>query len=180
MRSFELYGTVAAAFCVCNTINYLLEEEELLKVFRLVNKYLDPGGLFIFDMDTIHAYENVMGDNTIAINREEGSYIWENIFYPEKTMNEVRLTFFIPRQSPDGERVYIKREETHIRRAYSIDAIRRLLEEAGMEWIAAYDELSEEEPDPLSERVYIVAREKYQPDKLYIRPEFSNRKAGGR
>lgn len=168
MRSFELYGTVAAAFCVCNTINYLLEEEELLKVFRLVNKYLDPGGLFIFDMDTIHAYENVMSDNTIAINREEGSFIWENIFCPEKTMNEVRLTFFIPRQNPDGERVYIKREETHIRRAYSIDTIRCLIEKAGMEWVAAYDELSEEEPDPLSERVYIVAREKYQPDKLYI------------
>lgn len=168
MRSFELYGTVAAAFCVCNTINYLLEEEELLEVFKLVNRYLDPGGLFIFDMDTVHAYENIMGDNTIAINREEGSFIWENTFYPEKCINEVRLTLFLPRLNPDGERVYIKREETHVRRAYSIDDIRRLIDEAGMEWVAAYGEMSEEEPDPLSERVYIVAREKYQQGKLYL------------
>lgn len=168
MRSFELFGTVAAAFCVCDTMNYLLEEEELLKVFKLVNRYLDPGGLFIFDMDTSFAYEEIMGDNTIAMNREEGSFIWENTFYPEECINEVRLTLFMPRLDSDGEKVYIKHEETHVRRAYSIDTIRRLIDEAGMEWVGAYGELTEEEPGPISERIYIIAKEKYQPDKLYL------------
>ena len=51
MTEFELYGTVRAVVSVCDSLNYLLEEEELLETFRLVNNYLDPGGIFIFDMN---------------------------------------------------------------------------------------------------------------------------------
>lgn len=167
MREFELYGTVAAVICVCDSMNYLLEEEDLLKVFRLVNNYLDPGGLFIFDMDTPHAYEEVLGDTTFAMNREEGSFIWENSFYPEEMINEVNLTLFVPQKSREGRILYDKLEETHVRRAYSVDTIRRLLTEAGMEWVAAYHELSEDKPRKDSERIYILAKEQYQPNKLY-------------
>lgn len=167
MREFELYGTVAAVISVCDSMNYLLEEEDLLKVFRLVNNYLDPGGLFIFDLDTPYAYEEVLGDSTFAMNREEGSFIWENTFYPEENINEVNLTLFLPTLQEGKQVLYEKHEETHIRRAYSVEAIRRLLTEAGMEWVAAYHELSEEEPKKDSERVYILAKEKYHPGKLY-------------
>jgi predicted TPR repeat methyltransferase len=166
MREFELYGTVAAVVSVCDSMNYILSEEELLKVFRLVNNYLDPGGLFIFDLDTRYAYEEVLGDNTIAENREEGSFIWENTYYEEEMMNEVSLTLFIP----EAEEIYRKYEETHYRRAYSMDTITRLIEEAGMEMVAIYDMLTEKKPKKDSERVYIIAREKRQENKLYIQP----------
>ena len=53
MREFELYGTVRAVVSVCDSVNYILEEEDLLEVFSLVNNYLDPGGMFIFDMNTL-------------------------------------------------------------------------------------------------------------------------------
>ena len=39
MREFELYGTVRAVVCFCDSLNYLLEEEELAQCFRLVNEY---------------------------------------------------------------------------------------------------------------------------------------------
>lgn len=168
MREFELYGTVAAVICVCDSMNYLLEEEDLMKVFRLVNNYLDPGGIFIFDLDTPYAYEEVLGDSTFAMNRDEGSFLWENNFYPEEKINEVNLTLFIPETVESGRVLYDKREETHVRRAYSVETIRRLLTEAGMEWVAAYHELSEDQPRKDSERVYILARESYHPDKLYL------------
>ena len=67
MREFELYGTVRAVVSVCDSVNYILEEEDLLEVFSLVNNYLDPGGMFIFDMNTRYKYEQ-MGDCTIAEN----------------------------------------------------------------------------------------------------------------
>ena len=66
MREFELYGTVRAVVCICDSINYILEEEELLQVFRLVNNYLDPGGLFLFDLNTVYKYREVIGDATIS------------------------------------------------------------------------------------------------------------------
>lgn len=164
MREFELYGTVAAAISVCDSMNYILTEEDLLKVFQLVNNYLDPGGLFIFDLDTQFAYEEVLGDNTIAENREEGSFIWENTYYEEESINEINLTLFIP----EGESLYRKQEETHYRRAYSLDTIKQLLEQAGMELVAIYDSLTEHKPKKTAERVYVIAREKRQNDKLYL------------
>ena len=83
MREFELYGTVGAVISVCDSLNYLLSEEELLTVFRLVYNYLYPQGVFIFDFNTVYKYETVIGDRTIAENREECSFIWENFYHTE-------------------------------------------------------------------------------------------------
>lgn len=172
MREFELYGTVSAVISVCDSMNYILSEEDLLKVFQLVNNYLDPQGLFIFDLDTEYAYREVLGDNTIAENRDEGSFIWENTYYEEEMVNEINLSLFIPEQAMDNQSeqsaLYRKYEETHYRKAYSIDTVKRLIEEAGMEWVAVYDALTEKKPKKDSERVYIIAREKRQADKLYV------------
>ena len=54
MREFELYGTVQAVISVCDSLNYITDREELKQVFRLVNNYLDPGGIFLFDVNTVH------------------------------------------------------------------------------------------------------------------------------
>ena len=66
MREFELYGTMRAAVSVCDSMNYILEEEDLLQVFSLVNNYLDPGGIFIFDLNTVYKYQEILGEQTIA------------------------------------------------------------------------------------------------------------------
>ena len=75
MREFELYGTVRAIVSVCDSMNYITDEADLLEVFRLVNNYLDPGGVFIFDLNTLFKYEQ-LGESVIAENREESSFIW--------------------------------------------------------------------------------------------------------
>ena len=93
MRDFELYGTVAAAVSICDSMNYIIDYKDLVKVFSLVNNYLDPNGLFIFDLNTIHKYKT-MGDCTIAENRETGSFIWENSYFPDKKLNQYDLTIF--------------------------------------------------------------------------------------
>ena len=65
MREFELYGTVRAIASVCDCMNYITEEEDLLTVFKLVNNYLDPEGIFIFDMNTPYKYREILGNTTI-------------------------------------------------------------------------------------------------------------------
>ena len=164
MREFELYGTVAAVICVCDTINYLLTTEDLGKVFNLVGNYLDPGGLFIFDMDTKYLYENVLADNTTYMEHELGSFIWENNYYQEETINEVNLTIFIKQQNS----LYRKHKETHIRRAYDLETVKQVLNESGLDMLGAYHELTKKKPRPDSERIYIVAKERYRDNKLYI------------
>ena len=56
MRELELYSTVGTVISVCDSINYILDEEELLEVFNRVNNYLYPGGIFIFDFNTDYKY----------------------------------------------------------------------------------------------------------------------------
>ncbi|MCC8104169.1 MAG: class I SAM-dependent methyltransferase [Clostridiales bacterium] len=99
MREFELYGTVRAVVSICDSMNYITEEEDLLQVFRLVNNYLDPGGVLIFDLNTLYKYEEILAENVFAENRDEGSFIWENWYDPETQINEYDLTLYIQSKS---------------------------------------------------------------------------------
>ena len=88
MRGFELYGTVRAVVSVCDSVNYITEPDELEEVFRLVNNYLDPKGIFLFDFNTVHKYRDVIGDSTIAEDRGVCSFIWDNRYYEKEQINE--------------------------------------------------------------------------------------------
>lgn len=155
MRSFELYGTVKAAVSICDSMNYILEPEELLEVFRLVNNYLDPEGVFIFDLNTLYKYENILGEQTIGETREDHCFIWDNYYDRESRINEYVLNLFI--QGGDGR--YDRFEEVHYQKGYGLEEIRELIEGAGMRWEGAYDAFTMEAPKADSERIYIVARE---------------------
>ena len=155
MREFELYGTVAAVFSVCDSLNYILEYEDLVKVVRLVNNYLDPKGIFIFDFNTPVEYRNPLRQVPIVETDEEDTMIWENFFDEEEQINEHRVTFFL--QDDDGR--YEKVEEYHQQRAYSFEQMRAALEEAGMEFVASYKAHTKDVPDEETTRIYIIARE---------------------
>lgn len=83
MREFELYGTVRGVISACDSVNYITDEKELEQVFRLVNNYLDPKGIFIFDFNTEYKYREVLGNQTIAEDRDDCSFIWENYYYED-------------------------------------------------------------------------------------------------
>lgn len=155
MREFELYGTVRAIVSICDSVNYLMGYEELVQLLRLANNYLDPGGIFIFDLNTPYKYEKVLGEQTIAENREEGSFIWENYYDQEERINQYDLTLFIRRE--DG--LYRKYEETHYQYAFDLEEVKKAIGEAGMEFVAFYDAFTRNPVRVDSQRVYVIARE---------------------
>ena len=159
MREFELYGTVRAVVSVCDSVNYITEPEELAEVFRLVNNYLDPGGIFLFDFNTEYKYREVMGDCTIAEDRGDCSFIWDNCYYEEEKINEYDLTLFIREGSDDNGALYRKYRETHFQRGYTLEEIRELLSSAGLVFQAAYDMDTREAAGETSERICVIARE---------------------
>ena len=160
MREFELYGTVRAVICVCDSLNYILEPEELRRVFSLVNNYLDPGGIFICDMNTLYKYRQILGDSVICETRKEECFIWENYFDEESRINEYAMTFFVQRENGLYERI----EEFHYQKAYETDQIKELIRASGLELLAVYGENTREEPGPDCERVCFVARESGKPE----------------
>ena len=154
MRELELSGEVNAMVSICDSMNYILEEEELKEVFLRVKEYLQTGGIFIFDMNTLHKYRDMIGETTIAENRDEGSFIWDNYFYEDEMVNEYELTLFIREENG----LFRKYEETHYQRAYELDMVKRLIEEAGLKFVTAYDAFTREPVNRDSERMYIIAR----------------------
>ena len=156
MREFELYGTVRAVVSVCDCVNYITDEKELEQVFRLVNNYLDPEGIFIFDFNTEYKYKEILGEQTIAEDREDCSFIWDNYYYEDESMNEYELTLFIKEQDSN---LYRKYQEMHYQKAYTLDAMRELVEWSGLEFVTAYDAYTRKAPTETSERVCVVARE---------------------
>ena len=135
MREFELYGTVRAIICICDSMNYILEEEEVLGILTsAAHNYLDYGGLFIFDLNTEYKYREILGEQTIAENREEGSFMKE----------------------PSG--LYRKEEENHFQRAYSLETIRELVKKSGLKLLHIYDAFTHEPAREDSERVYVICQ----------------------
>lgn len=157
MRRLELYGTVGTVISVCDSLNYILQEEELLQVFKRVENYLFPGGLFLFDFNTVYKYAEVMGNMTIAENRETCSFIWENSYYPEEAVNEYEVTVFV-REGGASSKCYRKFSETHYQRGYTEEQMRRLIEAAGMKIELVLDADTLAETTDRSERIYMAAR----------------------
>ena len=155
MREFELYGTVKAVISVCDSVNYITKKEELRKVFQLVNNYLDPEGLFIFDFNTEYKYRELIGETVIAEDREDVSFIWFNEYDEESHLNDIDLKVFV---QEEGD-IYQKFQEEHIQRGYTLDEIKQLLEESGLIFLEAYEEDTMQSPQPDSGRIVVVAQE---------------------
>ncbi|MDD6491206.1 MAG: methyltransferase domain-containing protein [Firmicutes bacterium] len=156
MRELDLYSTIGTVISVCDSVNYLLDNEDVEDTFGLVNNYLYPGGLFIFDFNTLYKYETVIGDTTIAENREDCSFIWENYFHEEEAVNEYDLTIFArEKESP----LFRRFTETHFQRGYTLAEMTGFVEKAGMEVVLTLDADTHSVPTETSERIYVIARE---------------------
>jgi len=169
MREIELYGTVRAFVSVCDSINYILEEEDLRSAFDRVARYLDEGGVFAFDLNTDAKYRAI-GEQTIAENRDTGSFIWENFYDEEERINEYDLTLFLPEdrvaamKAAEAEELYegpyYRTEEVHLERAWETPLIQRLLAEAGFTLKTMTDSYTDEPANEKSERIcYIAVKE---------------------
>ena len=157
---FEAYITNLGKYnegeLVGEWVKFPTTSEDLKKVFGLVKEYLAEDGVFIFDLNTVHKYRDLMGECTISENREESSFIWENYFYEDEMVNEYDLTLFIREESD----LYRKYEELHYQKAYELEQVKELLLQAGMEFVAAYDAFTHDPVTAESERMYIIARPK--------------------
>ena len=156
MRELDLYSTAGTILSVCDSINYLLQDEDILDTFRLVNQFLYPGGLFFFDFNTVYKYETVIGDTTIAENRDNCGFIWENYYHDKEHVNEYDLTVFV---QEDEERELFRRfSETHYQRGFTLDEMSGFVKDSGMKLLAALDADTHGEPGQCSERIYMICR----------------------
>lgn len=153
MCSFELYGTVDAIVCLLDSFNYLTNPSQINKMFKLVKNYLNPGGLFIFDINTQYKFENTIADNLFYEIDDEITYIWENDYNKKTRKARFDLTFFVKK-----DELYERFDETHYEKAYSDSEITDFIKNSGMEFVARFGELTLRKPSPTSQRNFYVCR----------------------
>ena len=152
IREFELYGTVDAIICTLDVLNYITEPEDLKHVFSLVKNYLNPDGIFIFDINTEYKLKNVLGNNTFIYEENGIFYTWENEY--DKNISTQYLTFFA--ENEDG--LYERFDETHVHRAYKTDEIKKMLLENGLSFEVDYKLFTFENSDETCEKKVMVSK----------------------
>lgn len=132
MKKFKTPKTYDAILSLCDSYNYILKEEELFLSFECVKRALNPGGIFIFDLNTKEKFESM--ENIYLDENEDVFYTWENYFDRGKEINHYCVNFFIK----EGKDTYKRFYEEHLERAYRSDEIIKLLKEAGFNRIEVY------------------------------------------
>lgn len=156
MQQLDLYGTINAAICTLDSINHLTDPDDVQTTFDKVSLFTEPGGIFIFDVNTVYKHREILADNTFVYDLDDVYCVWQNTLDPATDTVQIDLDIF--EQVDDG--IYERTQESFCERAYPLPIIDDMLNKAGFEQIAVYDELSREKPNEKSERVFIIARKK--------------------
>jgi SAM-dependent methyltransferase len=155
MTNLALNKSFDAVLCMCDGVNYIVDDEELQRYFKIVYNLLNKGGVFIFDISSRYKLRVILGNHTLFQEKDDFCYIWENSYFEEEDLLEMRLNFFIPQQG-----MYKRTEEFHMQRAYDEEHLIKLLAEAGFNHINAYDEMKLKKPNSKSERIFFAAQKR--------------------
>ncbi len=146
------YDAIIAA---CDSINYITDDQDLLKVFKNAYDHLEDGGMFIFDINSYYKLKNIIGKNIFVQDTDDIFYIWDNEFIEDEEICNFYLTFFVKQ-----DELYSRFDEMHRERAYKTEDIEDMLKKIGFKDIFIYDAFSFENIERNSERIFFIASKK--------------------
>ncbi len=158
MRELSSQGRFDVVTCWYDSLNYILDKEDLRRVFKGVYNSLRKDGIFVFDMNTIYVMEEIWDEQTLVKedSRERFDMVEQN-YDEEKHITSMKLTSFL---REDDER-WRKIEEVHRERAYGFEELREIFKEVGFEELACWKDLEEKkEVDEETKRVWFVLRKR--------------------
>ncbi len=152
MQDIDLYGTIDTCVCTLDSINHLTIPKDVQKTFDRVSLFMNKGGYFLFDVNTIYKHQNVLGNNTFVYDTDDVYCVWQNSL-KENNIVEIDLDFFIP----DND-AYVRTGESFEERAYSHNEITEMLAKAKFEVVGCYGDMTFEAPKEDEQRVIYVAK----------------------
>ena len=156
MSQFELYGTVDAIVCCLDSLNYLTKKDALYRAFTHAHNYLEPDGLFIFDMNAPAKFERVYADNSYVLEDEGIFCAWQNYYNNKSKLCDFYLSIFT--ENEDGS--WTRFDEQQREKCWSLRTVKDLLDEVGFELCALTSDFDGSAVDNDTERWYFVARAK--------------------
>lgn len=160
MREIDMFGTIDVTVCALDSLNHLPSLSDVERVFERVSLFAQPGGLFLFDMNTVYKHREILRNSTFVYDTEEVFCVWENRLAEDSHRVDMQLTFF----EKDGD-AYYRSEEQITENAYPEADILSALERAGLDVLAVYDadkDLAQPEalsaPTETTQRLLFVTR----------------------
>ncbi|GAA1370761.1 class I SAM-dependent DNA methyltransferase [Peribacillus frigoritolerans] len=154
MAELEGLGQFDCVTIFCDSLNYLRDQEDIVKTFSRVHEHLKDGGLFMFDIHSLYKMEEIFSDHTFAVNGEEVSYIWDCFPGEEPYSVEHDLSFFV---RDDESGLYDRFDELHYQRTYPVEQYKKWLEQAGFTVSEILADLEEAPLVTETERILFVA-----------------------
>ena len=153
MQELSLNQRFDLVICLFDSLNYITEPSELQTAFCRVSEHLNPGGLFIFDVNGEAAYTNNLFTQTSLGRWRKVQYVWQADYNPSTRICEVHMRFIV---NENGR----KREffEVHRQRCYTVPEIQNYLQQAGLECLECLEAFTTRPATKASDRIYFVAR----------------------
>ena len=152
MERLDLYGTVDACICLLDSVNYVTEPARLAKAFRRVWLFLEPGGLFLFDVDTPEKLRSL--DGQVFLDEDDDVFcLWRGAWSEKRRCCTLGMDLFL-RQGETWRRT----QEEHRERAYEPEKLETMLTEAGFVRIRRYGERKMRAPGPGEQRIFFTAQ----------------------
>ena len=152
MTELDLYGTINCAVCSLDSINHLLKPCDVKSAFASVSLFMEQGGVFVFDVNTVYKHEKILGNNNFVYETDDVFCVWQNSYKRKSRTVDISLDIFT---SEDGK--YQRHSESFSERAYTLDEITKWLGETGFEVKNIYNDMTNDSPDEESQRVYFTA-----------------------
>lgn len=152
MIDFKFSGNFEAIVSICDSVNYILKQDDLVKTFKNVYDHLEDGGIFIFDINSYYKLSKTLGNNIFIEDREDIFYTWENSFDEKTNICDFYLTFFLKQ-----EEEYKRFDEHHREKAYKLGEVLEALKLAGFKTRHMYDCFTFDTPIEKTERVNFIA-----------------------
>jgi ubiquinone/menaquinone biosynthesis C-methylase UbiE len=156
MRSLSLRGRSDLATCWFDSLNYLLEIDDLSRTFARVSRVLDENGIFIFDVNTIRglAVEWVREPSYVHLDSGDSFLVSVPQYDAATKIASLHITGF----TRENER-WVRIDEVHKERGYTLREIRQCLKRADLRELACWASLDRmEKPKRNTARVWFVAR----------------------
>ena len=151
MERLDLYGTIDTCICTLDSLNHITDQKKLQRAFDRVALFMNSGGYFVFDMNTVYKHREILGNNTFVYDTDQVFCVWQNSLKENNIVN-IELDLF---EREDG--VYYRQSEHFKERAYEIDEVKRMLEQAGFTVRGVYADMTTEPLKENSDRAVFVA-----------------------
>ena len=150
----DLFGTVDVILCLLDTVNHIIRPKDLAKMLSHFRNFLNPNGLFIFDIATKHHLEKSLGNQFFYEVEEAHALLWENSYNAKSKISTSDITLF----TDVGTGKY-DRHETQIReRVYTHEELILLLDQAGLDIVFVSGECVFRSPKNNEDRIFYCTR----------------------